>query len=173
MTWKASLVTALRFYIGDIDLDSPIYTNLQLEKFIAIAATYVTTEIEFSNTYSIDLDVPSITPDPVITSDNPDSGIGSLFVAKAACIIARAELRKSISKYGLRIKDDVTDFDGRVGGGLSKDTAQSFCESYEKIKNEWEMGNRPNGLAIFGPYADFYSREGNYSPYNRTGNRHQ
>ena len=103
MSWNTSLVNRLRYYIGDIDESNEVWTNTQLAKLTAMAAIEVATEVSVNNittkTFSIDTDVPTITPDPVTDNDLKDSGIGELFVLKAAYIIAISEYRKDAAKY--------------------------------------------------------------------------
>jgi|TARA_Y100000114_G_C11722656_1_gene309313 hypothetical protein len=161
MSWNTSLVNRLRYYIGDIDESNEVWTNTQLAKLTAMAAIEVATEVSVNNittkTFSIDTDIPTITPDPVTDNDLKDSGIGELFVLKAAYIIAISEYRKDAAKFGIRIRDDNTSFDGTGALKARSELITFYKENYEKAAWDWEMGNRASCRAILGPYssADF------------------
>lgn len=154
MTWQGTLSRRLRYYIHDIS-STPTYTDIQLSQFIAIAAIYVANDVNLGVTFSIDTDVPSISPDPVLDT-SLDAAIGNLFVAKAACIIIIGEARRDISKYGIKIKDHLTSYDGTKGADARKESTKDFCNRYDEAIKEWQIGNIANvGRAIFGPYRSF------------------
>lgn len=153
MSWDNTLVNRLRYYIGDIDSESQVWSNTQLAKFLAISAIDVLSEVSLiSTSFTIDSDVPTISPDPV-TSGSVDSGIPALFVLRAAFIISLSEMRRDVAKYGVRIKDDRTSIDGSDAIKGRKDTLEFYRENYEKAVWEWEKGNRAACKAILGPYA--------------------
>lgn len=151
MAWTTTLVTRLRLFIGDTG-STQDYTDSVLQQFIAISAISVGSEVDLGVTFTVDTDVPSISPDPV-TDTTVHQGISNLFVIKAACLIARSEVRKDRAKYGLRVKDHLTDYDGREGMKGLLTGADSYCEAYQKAAHEWQIGNRQAGRAILGPYA--------------------
>ena len=162
MAWTTTLVNRLRMYIGD--LTSPqLYIDSILEQFIAIAAITVINEVDTRINFIIDTDVPTINPDPV-TDSTISEGIGNLFVIKAACIISMSEVRKDVSKYGIKIRDDLTSYDGTSALTGRLDVYKAFLSDYEKTKYEWEIGNRAAGRSVFGPYSS-----ANYPRYSVPG----
>jgi hypothetical protein len=153
MAWDNTLVDRLRYYIGDIDTDNQSWSNSQLAKLISIAAIDVLSEVSLIGTsFSIDTNVPSMDPDPT-TSTTIDDGIPALFVLRAAHVIALSEMRKDVSKYGVRIRDDKTSIDGSDAIKGRKDIFQFYKDNYEKAVWEWEKGNKATCRAILGPYA--------------------
>lgn len=157
MAWNTSLVNRLRFYIGDIDETNEVWSNTQLAKLITIAALDVLNEISLSNvtskTLTINTDTPSISPDPTSDTDIKDTGVPELFILRAAHVIALSEYRKDISKFGIRIRDDNTSFDGTAALKGRAEVFQLYKENYERAVWEWEKGNRASCRAILGPYA--------------------
>lgn len=150
MAWQATLTNSLRAYIGD--LDSVDYTNERLQLYISLGAAAVISEIALITTvFTIDTYEPSITPDPT-TDTSIDIGIPNLFILKAACIISMSELRKDKAKYGIKIRDENTSYDGTSTLKSMMDTTNIYFENYEKARWDWEKGNKVSLRAIFGPY---------------------
>jgi hypothetical protein len=158
MPTYSTLVTTLRYYIGDI-VSPYSYTDEVLNQFIVISAIAVTSEVTIMPlNYSIDIASWTITPDP--TSSESNRGLSNLFVLKSAVILTMSETRRDVSKYGVRIKDDLTSYDGTAALKGKQDIMNMYLDNYEKSKWEWEMGNKFAGRAILGPYE---SADLNYS----------
>jgi len=151
MAWTTTLLARLRLYIGD-SVAPQTYTDSVLNNYIVLAAIDVDSETNLTTAFTFDTDVPSITPDPV-TDTTVSVGISNLFVAKAAVIISLSEVRRDVAKYGIKIKDDLTEYDGRGAMKGRTDAYNFFLNNFHKIKYEWEIGNKTAGKAIFGPYA--------------------
>lgn len=152
--WSITLSTRLRLYIGDVA--APLtYSQLQLAQFIAIAAIQVANEVSLGNTYAINTDIPTISPDPITVANN---GEANLFVMKAACLIGSSELRRDVSKFGFKVKDHLTEFDGREGMKARVESSKNFCELYVAARHQWKLGNRAAGRAIMGPYTSAISQ---------------
>ena len=158
MALSPTLIQRLRYLIHDIATPYT-YTDYQLSVYITIGAVQVVSEIAFDTTFVIDTDTPDITPDPLSLSS---IGIANLFVLRAACILYRSELRKDASKFGIRIRDHLTQYDGTVGMQARMDGSKSMCQFYEDTKYEWQLGNRAAGRAIVGPYTDADSQAHKY-----------
>lgn len=158
MPTYSSLVSSLRYYIGDIS-EPYSYTDATLNQFVILAAVAVTAEVTIMpSAYTIDITSSTITPDP--TTSEANRGMSNLFVLKAAVILSMSEARKDMAKYGVRIKDDLTSYDGTAALKGKQDVMKMYVDNYEKSKWEWEMGNKFAGRAILGPYE---SADLNYS----------
>jgi len=87
------LLITLRVHIGDVT--STKYSDLDLKRLLCVAANYVTKEVDFTDVYTINVAVPSISPIP------SNIGFINLVSLKAAIILLESELRdmarKSIS----------------------------------------------------------------------------
>lgn len=159
MAWNTILVERLRFYINDLDSSSYKWTDVQLEKFLAISAIDVTTELQnwqstINGPYTITTNSSGsnlITPDPV---ENAPAGFSNLIVAKAGCRIQMSDvIRLTAQGAGWKIVDDRSTIDGTQALVASKETARNYCESYQKMLLEFRSGNRYVGNAILTPYV--------------------
>lgn len=83
----------LRVHIGDVT--SVRYSDLDLKRLLCVSANYVTKEVDFTDIYTIDVSIPTISPTPINTE------FINLVSLKAAIILLESELRdiarKSIS----------------------------------------------------------------------------
>ena len=152
MAWESTLVNLLRNYIGDLDCDNQSFTDNQLKEYLVFAAELVTAENgNITTSFVFDRDTPDITPDP--TSTTVQNGVAYLFVLRAGAIIALSEIRANVSKFGIRVKDDMTEFDGKAGMAGTMATLQAFVDNYESARKEWNWTNKATGRAIMGSYA--------------------
>ena len=168
MPTYATLVTSLRYYIGDVS-NPQSYTDQVLNQYIVLAAQAVVSEINIPTSYTVSLSTTTIDPDP--TLDTSNQGVSNLFVLKAAVILSMSETRKDVAKYGIRIRDDMTSFDGTATLKGKQDITKMFVDNYEKAKWEWEKGNKMAGRAILGPYesADLGYTVTNFTYYPEYG----
>jgi hypothetical protein len=156
--YTESLANRLRYLINDIAAPQT-FTDFQLRTYVAIAAVSVVSEVNTNIAWTIDTDIPSISPDPFSSAVN--IGIPNLFVLKAACLVTQGELRKDVSKFGIKIRDHLTAYDGTEGMKARIAASKSFCELYEEVKWDWEIGNKAAGRAIVGPFT--FADNANYS----------
>jgi hypothetical protein len=149
-SWTDVLPERLRYYIGD--LDSPQrYTDAILQSFIVLGAAAVVAEVQLmSNIFRIDTANNTISPDPIV--GGTDTAIAALFVFKAGAIVSMSEMRRDAAKYGVKIRDDVTSYDGTAALKARGDSYKMYLENYEKARWAWERGNRATLKAIFGAY---------------------
>lgn len=152
MAWTNNLVNLLRNYIGDLDCNNQSFTDNQLKEYLVFAAELVTSETgNISTTFTFDRDTPDITPDP--TGSTIQAGVAYLFVLRAGAIIALSEIRSNVAKFGIKIKDDMTEFDGKAGMAGTMATLQAFLDTYKEARKEWNWRNSVGGRAIVGTYA--------------------
>ena len=157
MSWDIVLVERLRYVINDLDATAYTWTDLQLQKFLAIAAINVLTDLEkwaakLNGPYTVNTSVsgPSmITPDPV---DNGPMALGNLMVIKAACVIAMSEAKKIGNTAGWKIVDDRSSIDGTKAIDHAFTHKKSICEDYSMALKDYKSGNQFAGYAILSPY---------------------
>lgn len=97
-----TILQVLRIIINDLDGDD--YVDTDLQKIIAVAATFVQMELTFDRTYTIDVTSPSISPTPT------DSAFMNFVAMKAAIVLIRGEL-KDLSMNSVRIVDGPSTID--------------------------------------------------------------
>ena len=95
MTWLEKTIQILRTYIND--LDSVEYTDSRLTEIIIVSAYSMSFEVSFDVTYSIDIDLQTISPDP-------SQSFITLLAIKAAMLVYNGEAKAS-TKYGFTIND--------------------------------------------------------------------
>jgi hypothetical protein len=173
MAWNTVLVERLRYVISDLDDTDYIWTDLQLEKFLAIAMIDVMSrlagwETEMGGPYTVSTNLSGsdmISPDPI--SGGP-AAVGNLMVLGAACFIGRSELKKLGKEGGWKITDDRSTIDGTKAVENAAAVAKDYCESYAEAVTAFKSGetaNGGNGLAVLSPYASANGWRGLYSYY--------
>lgn len=163
------MVKSLRYYIGDVSSPNT-YTDAVLTDFILIGAQQTIAELTvLPSSFTIDMTNSTIDPNPA--SDSANQGLSNLFILRAAAVISVSEARKDVAKYGIRIKDDLTSYDGTAALKGKQDAVKMFMENYEKSKWDWERGNKYAGRAILGPYesADLGYTTTNFTYYPEYG----
>jgi hypothetical protein len=150
-SWTDVLPSRLRYYIGDV-ADPQTYSDSILQSYVTLAAAAVISEVKLINiNFTVDTLNNTISPDPVIDTQI-DPGIGNLFIFKAGAIISISEMRKDISKFGIRIRDDATSYDGTAALKGRMDAYKMYLDNYDKARWAWERGHKAMLKAVFGPY---------------------
>jgi hypothetical protein len=158
MAWQTEITMIVRNLVGDTDIDTPTYSDERLQEAILSSAQLIQGEMDFTNTYTTDVDECILTPDPTLnTKDNAFINLVSL---KTACMILRSEA-KTQALQSVNFVDGPSKIDSRgAAEGMAK-LAQSACEMYEKARHDYKMGGNMVGAAIVTPY----------NVYNYTGYR--
>lgn len=158
MAWDTELVERLRYVINDLDSTAYTWTNTQLQKYLAVSASDVFNDLQQYSTvigsgYSVSLSasgVNMITPDPL---DSGAPALSNLIVFKAACLIARGDLKKAGITAGWKVVDDRSTIDGSKAIEGYKEAVTNYCGAYTDTLNEFRRGNQYAGSAILSPYA--------------------
>lgn len=167
MSWQGQMTTIVRHMINDVNSDSYTYTDKRLETCILVAAQLTVMNVDFENTYTINVETCTISPDPTDT-DTKDEAFITLIALRTACMILGGEIRKE-SGNAISIKDGPSAIDLR---GVTQTLAtlyKDLCTKYDSLLMEYRAGNSIAGVAILGPYSpgsDLISR--NY-PGHREG----
>lgn len=154
MTWDTELVDMLRSEIGDFEEDS--YTDSRLRKVLTHAAYSVNQRAKFSNTYVVNTDTISITPDPIELNDYDFS---ILTIMRAVCIILTGEARTK-GGNAVSIKDGPSSFDNKDAGKNTIELMKNACKAYETLLTTYQLcgsnngeGSSGVGQAVLGPYS--------------------
>lgn len=157
MSWQGEMTTMVRHLVNDVDSTNYTYTDERLETSILVAAQIVQTEVDFENTYIIDVEQCYLNPDPtdpatgLATADKDDPFI-NLVSLKAACIIYGSEM-KTQSLNAVRISDGPSSIDCTAVAANIKFLYQYACEQYDEYKFNYAAGNNAVGKAILSPYS--------------------
>lgn len=152
MAWDTEIVTMIRYMINDYGA-TPVYSDDTLITTILIATQWVQQENTFINTYTVNLDNQTMKPDPSSSSANTrDESFMWLVTLKSACMIAQSEL-KLTGGQAIAIVDEGSSIDLRGTLQGKQAVAKRFCDDYESARWKYNLGNRPAGQGIFGPFA--------------------
>ena len=149
MVWQTEMVRIVRHLINDVDATS--YADDRLEETILVSSQLVLHEIDFDNTYTVDVDGLSLSPDPTGLA-NKDNAFINIISLKSACIILSSEVRTH-GLNAIRMSDGPSSIDMT---GIARNIAvssQDMCGRYEHAVMQYKAGGSIAGQAILGPYS--------------------
>lgn len=149
MAWQDYAIPILRSLIGDDS--SPINEiDDHLEDLLVHSAFLINFEIDFSVTYTINIAVGTISPDPI---DGGDNDFVVLMCYKAACLVLSNDA-KTAGTSSIIVKDGPSMIDGREAGVRAKVLATKMCDEYEHMKITYKTTTGMKGHAIVTPFHD-------------------
>ena len=149
MPWQNEMKVIVRHLVNDLDSSDYTFTDSRLEEAVLVSAQLASLEIDFDNTYAIDVDSVSLSPDP--TSGNKDDSFINLACLKTAQMLLGSEL-KTHSLNAISLKDGPSALDLRgIVSGL-KILFDDINKKYEEATTQYKL-NGVVGQAILGPYS--------------------
>lgn len=121
MSWQTTLTTMVRHIIGDMG-SAPTYDDTRIQQGIVVSALIVSQDLPLIQTYTFDIDNPSISPDPTLTA-TLDKEAMALFTLKTACMLNFSSYQAAVGT-GIKVRD----------GDSEVDTTGSF-KGYADIVN--------------------------------------
>ena len=93
MSWQGQMTTVVRHLINDVDPSNYTFSTDRVETTILVAAQLLIMNVDFNNTYDVNVEASTLSPDPsdLDTKDDPFIALACL---RAACIIVGSEIRK-------------------------------------------------------------------------------
>ena len=167
MSWQGQMSTIVRHLINDVDPSDYKFSADRIETTILVAAQLSIMNVDFGNTYSINVETCYLSPDPT-DADKLDTAFITLVSLRAACIIIGSEIR-SESGNAIAIKDGPSSIDLRGVTGTLTALYKDLCEKYEHNLLEYRTGNAIAGHAILGPYSPGSDLLRHNSPDHRSG----
>lgn len=159
MSWQGEMSTIVRHLINDLDSSAYKYSDRRIESSLLVSSQLVTLQIDFNNTYTIDIEQCSLSPDPT-DAETKDNAFINLACLKTACIIVGSEVRSEAGN-AISIKDGPSSIDLRGVASTLLALYSDLCEKYDKLVLDYRAGNSVAGQAILGPYSpgsDYISR---------------
>lgn len=151
MSWQGQMSTIVRYLVDDIDSSSYKYSDDRVETTLLVAAQLASLQADFTNTYTINVEGCSLSPDPTDT-DTKDDAFINLVCLKATCVMLGSEIR-SESGNAISIKDGPSAIDLRGVTSTLTMLYKDMCEKYDKMLLDYRLGNSIAGQAILGPYS--------------------
>lgn len=140
----------VRHLVNDLDSTNYTFTDSRLEEAVLVSAQLAALEIDFENTYTIDVDSVSLSPDPTASTNKDDSFI-NLVCLKTARMLLGSELKThSLNAISLRDGPSSIDLRGIVSG--LKILFDDINRRYEEAVTQYKL-NGVVGQAILGPYS--------------------
>ena len=157
MSWQGEMTTIIRTLISDVDPTSYTYSDVRLETSILVAAQIVLTEVDFENTYTVEVYQSLLSPDPTnptaaSSNLNKDDAFINLICLKTACIIMGSEM-KTQALNAVRVSDGPSSIDYTAVAANIKFLYEYACKTYEAYKFNYAAGNNAVGKAILSPYS--------------------
>ena len=140
----------VRHLVNDLNSSDYTFTDDRLEEAILVSAQLSALEIDFENSYTIDVDSLTLTPDPTDSSNKDDSFI-NLVSLKTSQMLLGSELKThSLNAISLRDGPSALDLRGIVTG--LKILFDDINKRYEEAKTQYKLDGVV-GQAILGPYS--------------------
>jgi len=150
MPWQNEMKVIVRHLVNDLDSSSYTFTDSRLEEAVLVSAQLSSLEIDFENTYTIDVDSVSLSPDPTASSNKDDSFI-NLVCLKTAQMLLGSELKThALNAISLRDGPSSLDLRGIVDG--LRILFDDINKRYEEATMQYKL-NGVVGQAILGPYS--------------------
>ena len=145
MPWQNEMTLIVRNLVNDLDSTNYTFSDDRLEESILVSSQLSILEIDFEQTYTIDVDSTSLSPDPTTSSDKDDSFI-NLVSLKTAQMLLGSELKThSLNAISLRDGPSSIDLRGIVSG--LKILFDDINRRYEEAVTQYKL----NGVVgIFG-----------------------
>lgn len=168
MSWQGQMSTIVRHLINDVDPDNYSFSDQRIETTILVASQLMLMSVDFNNTYTINVEACTLSPDPTDAETKDDAFI-TLSCLRAACIVIGSVIR-SESGNAISVRDgpSAIDLSGvtRTLIVLYKD----LCDKYEQLLLDYRAGSSIAGQAILGPYSPgAYGVSRNYSDHRSGG----
>jgi hypothetical protein len=157
MSWQGEMTTIVRHLISDVDPTNYSYSNERLETSVLVAAQIVLVEVDFENTYTVDVEQCYLSPDPTdpttgLSTVNKDDAFINLASLKTACLIMGSEM-KTQALNAVRVSDGPSSIDYTAVAANIKYLYEYSCKTYEEYKFNYATGNNAVGKAILSPYS--------------------
>ena len=150
MPWQNEMKVIVRHLVNDLNTSDYTFTDSRLEEAVLVSAQLASLEIDFENTYAIDVDSVSLSPDPT-DSNNKDDSFINLVCLKTAQMLLGSEL-KTHSLNAISLKDGPSSLDLRgIVAGL-KILFDDINKRYDEAIVQYKL-NGVVGQAILGPYS--------------------
>lgn len=152
MSWQLELPLLIRSFINDLG-DEPIYSDERIIQLALVAAQHTIIDIEFTNSYSIDIINQNIIPDPTLLESKDVNFIG--FVAlKASCLLDQSALRTRAHLEGVNVALGPAKLDVASNlVGFKTLLEQGPCKMYDQLKTQYVLGDASRVKAVLSPFV--------------------
>lgn len=162
-TWQNTSLTMLRTILNDAGCSNSDYTTSRLEELLITAAYFLPLDINFNNSYTVNVETKSISPNPISQTDGTE--FISFMVLKAACMVDQSNFRNAALLQGVTARCGPAVLQTNAYGQYLKDLLTNGpCKSYEDLKQEYNFSYAGRGIirAVMSPFVsnDFFPPHG-------------
>lgn len=150
MSWNSQMVIILRDMIFDTDPSAYTYTSGRLEQVLINAAYWVYTNLDFSQTYTIDVENIDISPDP--TEDPVDYDFVTLTCLRATCLVLGSEMKTNAMR-AVRVTDGPSTIDMTAVSQNMKPLYDQAVKNFDQAKLAYQVGENNVGKSVLSPYG--------------------
>ena len=150
MPWQNEMTVIVRHLVNDLDSTDYTFSDDRLEEAILVSSQLSILEIDFEQTYTIDVDSSSLSPDPTDSSGKDDSFINLVSLKTAQMLIGSELKTHSLQAVALRDGPSSIDLRGIVSG--LKLLFDDINRRYDEAVTQYKL-NGVVGQAILGPYS--------------------
>ena len=150
MPWQNEMTIIVRHLVNDLDSTNYTFSDDRLEESILVSSQLSILEIDFEQTYTIEVDTSSLSPDPTNSSNKDDSFINLVSLKTAQMLIGSELKTHSLQAVAMRDGPSSIDLRGIVAG--LKILFDDINRRYEEAVTQYKL-NGVVGQAILGPYS--------------------
>ena len=164
-TWQSTSLIMLRTMLNDAGCAGVRYTPQRLEDLLITSAYLLPLEIHFPTTYVVDVEVRTITPDPIKQTDGDE--FINFMVLKSACIADEGNFRTAALAQGVTARLGPASLQtNSYGQYLGTLLNEGPCKAYNRLVEVYNMSYDGSKIirAVMSPFV-----ANDYNPTNQLG----
>ena len=164
-TWQNTSLIMLRTLLNDAGCDAVRYTPQRLEDLLITSAYLLPLEVNFKNTYVVNVETSTITHNPIDQTDGDE--FINLMVLKAACIADEGNFRTAALAQGVSARIGPASIQtSSYGQYLGTLLNEGPCKSFAQLVELYNMSYDGSKIirAVMSPFV-----ANDYNPSNMLG----
>ena len=153
-TWQNTSLIMLRTMLNDAGCDTVRYTPQRLEDLLITSAYFLPLEINFKTTYVVDVELRTITPNPVDEEDGDE--FINLMVLKSACMTDEGNFRTAALAQGVSARIGPASLTtSNYGQYLGTLLNEGPCKAYSRLVEVYNMSYDGSKIirAVMSPFV--------------------
>ena len=166
-TWQNTSLIMLRTMLNDAGCSESTYSNKRLEDLLITSAYLLPAEANFSNDYTIDVELRTVSPDPAASSTADGVDFINLMVLKAACMADQGSFRDAALLQGVSARVGPASIQtSNYGAYLHQLLKDGPCASYKTLLERFNYSYDGKQIirAVMSPFVS-----NNFDPSKQTG----
>jgi len=165
-TWQQTSLLMLRTMLNEAGCGTGTYTTKRLEDLLITAAYFLPIDLNLTNTYTVDVEANTISPDPTGQTDGQE--FINFMVLRAACLADEGNFRTTALLQGVKARCGPAVIETNKYGEFLKELLTAGpCKSYADLKQEYNFSYEGKKIirAVMSPFAsnNFNPGQQNYS----------